>query len=54
VAFGDGDSPWLKIFEAAEKTGGVEYYLIEQEVSPPGQQLAMAEKCLANWKKLKG
>ena len=54
VAFGEGDSPWLKIFEAAEATGGVEYYLIEQELSPTGQQFAMAERCLANWKKLRG
>jgi sugar phosphate isomerase/epimerase len=54
VAFAEGDAPWLKIFDAAEKTGGIEYYLIEQEVSPPGQQLQMAEKCLANWKKLRG
>jgi len=54
VAFGEGDSPWLKIFDAAEKTGGIEYYLIEQEQSAPGQQLAMAERCLANWRKLKG
>lgn len=53
VAFGEGDSPWTKIFEAAESTGGVEYYLIEQEQSPPGQQLQMAERCLANWKKLR-
>jgi sugar phosphate isomerase/epimerase len=53
VAFGEGDAPWLKIFEAVESAGGIEYYLIEQEVSPPGQQLAMAEKCLANWKKLR-
>jgi sugar phosphate isomerase/epimerase len=53
VAFGDGDSPWLKIFEAAEKTGGVEYYLIEQEVSPQGQQFQMAERCLANYKKMR-
>ena len=53
VAFGEGDAPWTKIFEAAEKTGGIEYYLIEQEISAPGQQLAMAERCLANWKKLK-
>ena len=36
VAFGEGDCPWLKIFEAAEKTGGVQYYLIEQERSAPG------------------
>ena len=53
VAFGEGDSPWTKIFEAAEATGGVEYYLIEQEESPTGQQLQMAERCLANWKKLR-
>jgi sugar phosphate isomerase/epimerase len=54
VAFGEGDAPWLKIFDAVESIGGIEYYLIEQEVSPPGQQLAMAEKCMANWKKLRG
>ena len=51
VAFGEGDSPWTKIYEAAEATGGVEYYLIEQELSP--EQFAMAERCLANWKKLR-
>jgi sugar phosphate isomerase/epimerase len=53
VAFGEGDAPWLRIFDAVEKTGGVEYYLIEQEQSPPGQELPMAERCLANWKKLR-
>jgi len=53
VAFGEGDCSWLKIFEAAEMVGGVEYYLIEQEQSPPGGQFAMAERCMANWKKLK-
>jgi sugar phosphate isomerase/epimerase len=52
VLFGEGDSPWLKIIEAAESTGGVEYYLIEQEGSryPP---METAERCLANWKKLR-
>ena len=51
--FGEGDAPWLKIFEAAEKVGGVEYYLIEQEGSrfPP---LETAERCLASFKKLRG
>lgn len=53
VAFGEGDSPWKKIFDAAEKTGGVEYYLIEQEIAGPAGQLAMAQKCLDNWKKLR-
>jgi sugar phosphate isomerase/epimerase len=51
VAFGEGDAPWKRIFDAAESTGGVEYYLIEQEESP--DQLQMAERCLANWKKLR-
>jgi sugar phosphate isomerase/epimerase len=50
--FGEGDAPWAKIIEAAEATGGVEFYLIEQEGSrfPP---LETAERCLASWKKLK-
>jgi sugar phosphate isomerase/epimerase len=51
VAFGEGDVPWKRVFEAAESTGGVEYYLIEQEVSP--DELAMVRRCLENWKKLR-
>jgi sugar phosphate isomerase/epimerase len=51
VAFGEGDAPWTAIFAAAEATGGVEYYLIEQEQSP--DELAMAQHCLDNWKKLR-
>jgi sugar phosphate isomerase/epimerase len=50
--FGEGDSPWAKIFEAAESVGGVEYYLIEQEGSRYSE-LETAERCLATWKKLK-
>ena len=52
LLFGEGDAPWLKIFEAAEKVGGVEYYLIEQEGSrfPP---LETAERCLASFKKMR-
>ena len=52
VLFGEGQSPWMKIFDAAEKTGGVEYYLIEQEGSR-FSELETAEKCLANYKKLR-
>jgi sugar phosphate isomerase/epimerase len=52
VLFGEGDSPWTRIFEAAETTGGVEYYLIEQEGSR-FPELETAERCLATWKKLK-
>ncbi len=53
VLFAEGVAPWKQIFDAAEKTGGVEYYLIEQEGSayPP---LETAERCLATFKKMQG
>jgi sugar phosphate isomerase/epimerase len=54
VLFGEGDSPWPGIFEVAESTGGLEYYLIEQEEGPAAEQLQRAERCLANWKKMRG
>lgn len=54
VVFGEGVSPWKGIFEAAESVGGVEHYLIEQEAGPATEQLQRAERCLANWKKLRG
>ena len=51
VLFGEGDVPWRRVFEAAEKTGGIEYYLIEQEGSAlPAMETA--EKCLANFRKI--
>lgn len=53
VLFGDGASPWKEIFKTVEKTGGLEYYTIEQEGSnlPPFEAV---ERCLANFKKLHG
>jgi sugar phosphate isomerase/epimerase len=53
VLFGEGEAPWTKIFEAAEKTGGVEYYLIEQEGSRY-TPFETAEKCLATYRKVHG
>jgi len=52
VLFGEGVSPWKKIFEAAEKTGGVELYIIEQEGAdvPPFEAV---EKCLASFRKMR-
>lgn len=53
VLFGEGVAPWKKIFEAAEKTGGIEYYLIEQE----GSRFAPMEtigKCLQSFRKIRG
>jgi sugar phosphate isomerase/epimerase len=52
VLFGEGDSPWKKIFGAAEAKGGVEYYLIEQEGSR-FSELETAERCLAAYRKLR-
>jgi sugar phosphate isomerase/epimerase len=54
AAFGEGDAPWKEIFAAAESVGGVEYYLIEQEQTPKGQELPTVERCLANYRKLRG
>jgi sugar phosphate isomerase/epimerase len=53
VAFGEGDAPWKDIFAAAEGEGGAEYYLIEQEIAGPEGEMAMARKCLDNWKRLR-
>lgn len=54
VAFGEGDAPWKKIFDAVEATGGVEYYLVEQETGANnGGELSMVQRCLENWKKLR-
>jgi sugar phosphate isomerase/epimerase len=53
VAFGEGDVPWKPIFQAAESTGGVEYYLIEQERAGADGEFAMAQRCLDNFKKMR-
>ncbi len=52
VLFGEGDAPWQKIFAAAEKSGGVENYLLEQEGSR-FSPFETAEKCLATYKKMR-
>ena len=52
VLFGEGDVQFPKIFAAAEKTGGLEYFLIEQEGSDYSE-LETAQRCLDNFKKLR-
>lgn len=52
VLFGEGESPWRQIFEAAESVGGVEYYLIEQEGSAY-PSIETAQRCLATWKQMR-
>jgi sugar phosphate isomerase/epimerase len=53
VLFGEGSAPWKKIFAAAESTGGVEYYLIEQEGSDY-PELEAADRCLVAYRNLHG
>ena len=53
VAFGEGDVPWKGIFDAAESVGGIEFYLIEQEHAGEEGELAMARRCLENYKKMR-
>ena len=52
VLIGEGVAPWKKIIDAAEKVGGVEYYLIEQEGAdiPP---METAKRCLQQFKKIR-
>jgi sugar phosphate isomerase/epimerase len=51
VLTGEGIAPWKKIFAAAEKTGGIEYYLIEQEGSDYSE-METAQQCFAAFGKL--
>lgn len=53
VLFGEGAAPWKKILAAAEKRGGAEYYLIEQEGSR-FPEFETAERCLVAYKDLRG
>jgi sugar phosphate isomerase/epimerase len=49
VLFGEGVADWAKIFEAAKSTGGVEYYLMEQEGSRYSE-LETARRCLETFR----
>ena len=53
VLFGEGVTPWKELFAAAESTGGVEFYLIEQEGSDY-PEMETAERCLAAFRKIHG
>jgi sugar phosphate isomerase/epimerase len=49
VLFGEGVADWKNIFAAAESTGGVEYYLVEQEGSR-FPELDTARRCLQTFR----
>jgi hypothetical protein len=52
VLFGEGDTPWPKVLDAAASVGGAEYLLLEQEGSrfPP---LETVRKCLLNFRRIR-
>lgn len=52
VLFGEGVSPWKEICAALEATGGVEYYLMEQEGSR-FPEFETAQRCLEAWRKFR-
>jgi sugar phosphate isomerase/epimerase len=52
VLFGEGVAPWREILAAAERTGGVEFYLMEQEGSR-FSEFETAQRCLETFKKLR-
>jgi sugar phosphate isomerase/epimerase len=49
VLFGEGAADWKNIFAAAEGTGGIEYYLVEQEGSR-FSELETARRCLQSFR----
>jgi sugar phosphate isomerase/epimerase len=49
VLFGEGSADWKNIFAAAESTGGVEFYLVEQEGSR-FSELETVRKCLQEFR----
>jgi sugar phosphate isomerase/epimerase len=51
--FGEGVAKWKDIFKIAEKSGGLEYYLVEQEGSRFSPFETM-EKCILSFKKVHG
>ena len=52
VLFGEGVAPWKEIVTALESTGGVEFYLMEQEGSRY-PEFETARRCLEAWKAFK-
>ena len=51
VLFGEGVAPWKEMFAAAEKAGGLEFYLIEQEGSQY-PEMETARLCLEDFHKI--
>jgi sugar phosphate isomerase/epimerase len=53
AVIGEGEIQWKQVFEICEKTGGTEWYIIEQE-SYAATPLDSVKACLSNFRKLHG
>jgi len=49
---GEGDIPWMKIFEACESVAGTEWYIVEHEDESMMPPIEAVEKCLINLRKM--
>jgi len=55
VLLGDGDIKWKQVFDAFEKYGGIECYIVEQESYPePLTPMQCVERCVTNFRKIHG
>ena len=55
VLLGEGKVDWKGLIAAAEKVGGVEVYIVEQEGYPQGMSpMEACRRCLENFRKLRG
>ena len=55
VLLGEGKVDWKALFAAAESTGGIEVYVIEQESYPAGMApMEASRRCLENFRRLRG
>jgi sugar phosphate isomerase/epimerase len=43
---GEGEVPWPRVFDACEKTGGTQWYVVEHEDDPRMSSLEAVDQCL--------
>ncbi|MBI3946907.1 MAG: sugar phosphate isomerase/epimerase [Armatimonadetes bacterium] len=51
VLIGEGEVAWQAVFQACERVGGTEYYIVEQE-SYPYPPMESVDRCLQNLRRM--
>lgn len=49
---GEGDVPWQRVFDAAEKFAGVEWYIVEHENDHSASPMDDVDRCLQNLRRM--